>query len=320
MEKFRQEGRPALGPFALMLDQPVLVEDGGWSGIGAEGVPIHIRADGGVIFDFAKVDVFAAPGYDEYEVDASGRQPVAIVAADDLLTQVTDKRLVYMNAWMGAYMSAMLEVLRHGIHVPAPTAPMSYLKAFKMNDRWVLTGSDGNPREGQTQGVTVTHPVFDYAVQSFMSAEAAFGANYAMPLAMLHQATYHYHNHRFSNALVDAWTLCEQTVNIIWRRYQDEVSSGPAAVTTINKDRRKLLNGRDYTASVKSQVLSLAGRIPDQLLTALDDARRERNDFMHNQSMIGASSAGSAISTSAMMLSLIVGMKFGAPLMYSRWY
>jgi hypothetical protein len=87
----------------------------------------------------------------------------------------------------------------------------------------------------------------------------------------------------------------------------------------MNKERRKLLNGADFTASIVSQILSICGKIDDKTLDRLDEARRRRNAFAHNLVPIKFADAGKAIRLATDMITEIVGIRVTSPLGFHTW-
>ena len=86
---------------------------------------------------------------------------------------------------------------------------------------------------------------------------------------------------RFAESLVVSWAACERLLNEAWRRYLDERKAGPKGEPRITGDRKKKLLGRDFSASVISEALELAGVIPLDLFELISAARKSRNDWLH---------------------------------------
>lgn len=224
-----------------------------------------------------------------------------------------------MNAWQAAHSSAMTEVIHHNVIARAPLNPLAHHRARREKGKWKIYGFDHGYRNSSPDGTEVGPEVFEYSLKVLYAAEKAVGDNYATPLALLHQASYQFENHRFSSALIEAWTVSEVVLNILWKQYQAEACSEPEPRTLINKERRDLLNGRDFTASIKSQALSLSGRISDELLTDLHRARKSRNDFMHKLIDVDSDQAAGAVRTASKMLSKALELPVTVPLGFSIW-
>lgn len=87
----------------------------------------------------------------------------------------------------------------------------------------------------------------------------------------------------FSIALVNAWFVCEQEIFDRWATYIDERATGyDDGRERINADRRKFLIGRDFTASVVSNILELLDIFSYDDLQKLDRVRRTRNAIAHS--------------------------------------
>lgn len=84
---------------------------------------------------------------------------------------------------------------------------------------------------------------------------------------------------RFGEAITLGWTVCEQLIALAWRRLLDGVRD--KASDRMSKERRKKLTGRDYTASVMTELLEINGDIVQELFRMLDVARKARNAWAH---------------------------------------
>lgn len=95
-----------------------------------------------------------------------------------------------------------------------------------------------------------------------------------------YQAACRLRDKRFGEASILAWSVCEQMVMREWKKTLDIL--GQAYEGRINKDRRKKLSGRDYTASVVVEILESHGRIDKDLYRLLEISRKARNEWAHN--------------------------------------
>jgi Domain of unknown function (DUF4145) len=74
----------------------------------------------------------------------------------------------------------------------------------------------------------------------------------------------------------------------------------------VSSDRRsKLTGGRDFTASVISEFLSLADVIPFDLFQMLSKVRKVRNDWMHELRPVTRSDANEAVQLAQRMLNFV---------------
>jgi hypothetical protein len=102
-------------------------------------------------------------------------------------------------------------------------------------------------------------------------------------LAALSRSLAHYKVGNFSTSLVLSWFVIEGLLATEWdallQAKDGLLSDGSKRV---NADRRKILTGRDYSASVMLQVLELFDRIPTEQFKELNEIRKFRNYVVHS--------------------------------------
>ena len=101
-------------------------------------------------------------------------------------------------------------------------------------------------------------------------------------------------------SLTLAWSAAERLLNTLWDRYLQnnrERVIGGTTVHFINSERKERLMSRDYTASVKSEVLSLADVLPFEMFENFTRARKARNDWLHGLTHPTREDASAAISS-----------------------
>lgn len=87
---------------------------------------------------------------------------------------------------------------------------------------------------------------------------------------------------RFGESIAIGWTACEQLVSMEWKRLLQEDNASRSEELKMSRERRKKLEGRDYTASVMVEVLELNGRLSGPLYRHLEIARKARNNWAHD--------------------------------------
>jgi hypothetical protein len=118
--------------------------------------------------------------------------------------------------------------------------------------------------------------------------------------------------------LITAWAVIERLLNTLWERYVEENREREIEGTRVEfltgVRRKNLLKGRDYTASVISEVLSLTGRLPFDLYRDMSKVRKARNDWMHELKPAyweaSWESARLAVNVAERMLSLVEEISF----------
>ena len=86
---------------------------------------------------------------------------------------------------------------------------------------------------------------------------------------------------RFGESVVLGWTVCEQLISLAWGRLLDSKKVSGEANTMTGK-RIEKLTGRDYTASVMTEVLELSGVLSNEVYGWLETARKARNAWAHS--------------------------------------
>jgi hypothetical protein len=128
-----------------------------------------------------------------------------------------------------------------------------------------------------------------------------------------------YEDHDFGLCLITSWGIVEKLLDFYWEGYLDHLNSArlalPGKQKFLNKDRRKILtDGRDYSASVITEILSLNGVIPGSLYVEISQVRQARNRWIHGLESVSSDTAGAAIRLAGEMLRLIYNLDFRVPL------
>jgi hypothetical protein len=139
------------------------------------------------------------------------------------------------------------------------------------------------------------HPLFSMRYTVSLSSLARFAETYFLisgiagavkTYAGLSRAISAYKIANNETSLVFSWFLIEELLNLLWSEYLDSSATTYAdGQQRLNNQRREFLNGRDYTASVKSNMLELAGRLPFDLFSKINRVRGLRNRIVHQHTV-----------------------------------
>jgi hypothetical protein len=116
-------------------------------------------------------------------------------------------------------------------------------------------------------------------------------------------------DHNYSLSAVTAWVAIEKLLYTRWDRYvernrQRDVDG--SQVTFINAERKeRLTEGRDFTAAVISEILSLTGEMPFAVYNDMSKVRQVRNRWMHEFHPATRQEAELAVGTAARTLLLV---------------
>jgi hypothetical protein len=159
-------------------------------------------------------------------------------------------------------------------------------------------------------------------VDSFETLDAILkhDLEFALDLvALLHYAHVAYQEHDYPLATVLAWTVCEALLNAQWKNYLDkrrQRQEGGQSTIAINRPRRDFLTSAEITASIKSEVLELAGELSLETYNAIKPARSARNKWLHELKEPSGKSAARALQAAQLFIDDIFG--FGLQLSTSR--
>ena len=302
-----------MGMGAAVVNSPLDSGEVFWTGLGPHDTEMHARRDGYMIFRFDQTKEYAGGEVPGYQPMYGERWPSEYERAQERRHSLAYRRFVYMNAFLTAFYSGMSVIQKTGGQVQAPINPSNYFRAAFIDGAWQVASHVGQAaKSGPVRDIKAE--TLDHAVSVMTACDRLFGEKGLRPLALIQVACHQYALHQFDTAHLLAWSVIEQQLNLLWANYLNELSAGENSRTAINRKRRDLLTGRDYTASMVSQMLSLAGKIDDSLLDALNQARDKRNKFVHSLTQVNAHDAGKAIRTATDFLSQIVGTKITSQL------
>jgi hypothetical protein len=123
---------------------------------------------------------------------------------------------------------------------------------------------------------------------------------------------------QLESSLVTAWIVAERCLNEIWDQYIKRQSD--RSVTKMSRDRRDKLHGTAFTASVVSEILSLAGELSQEDYESMSAVRKKRNDWVHNLTTIESDDAAAAIVVAQAMLRTAKLLDLNVPFFPIRTY
>jgi len=141
----------------------------------------------------------------------------------------------------------------------------------------------------------------------------AFDSKLPLRLASLYNfAIVSLQDHDYPRSLITSWAIIERLLDEKWATYIAEHRKreidGEQTVF-INADRVKKLKGSDYTASIRTEVLSLLDCLSFDAYKKVENARRVRNGWMHELKNVCISDAKEAIQVTAELFNSVYGFK-----------
>ncbi len=127
-----------------------------------------------------------------------------------------------------------------------------------------------------------------------------------------------YEEANHSLCLVTAWTIIERLLQQLWESYIEDNRKREIdgrEVSFINGERKKRLeDGRNFTASVISEIVSLVNYLSFQLYKELMTLRKARNDWIHGLKPVTAKMSERAVKATEGMIDLVEGVSLEARL------
>ena len=335
---------PPLGAFVLYFESPqvwvgdelakttpALRHEIAFDRICSRDVPILFRRDGFLIFRFEQAPSFSGGAIPAYEDEIGRPRDKKVIAAEEARQKLMYERIEYMNAFLLALTSAMSTVQQHGAPIQEPCDPWHHLRGFYNGASWeVMTANTLYQFPAEARHVVLRLDTFEDAIGVMQACEATFGTSSVTLLSLVYMACYQYRRHQFASAHLIAWCAVESLVNIIWRNFladaklqtkKDETTGKETTegFTAINAERKKMLTSNDYTASIMSQVLSLAGKIDDELLNRLNEARKARNEFAHSLVPVTSDKSSKTIQLATDLITRLCGRQVISQLSFSAY-
>jgi hypothetical protein len=167
-------------------------------------------------------------------------------------------------------------------------------------------------RRIQGRGLTIkTETITD----SFAQLEQLLSFDSKIPLrlsSLFNFAIVSLQDHDYPRSLITSWAIIERLLDEKWKSYiasQRKRDIEGVETVFINTDRVKKLDGRDYTASVRTEVLSIVDCLSFGAYQKVENVRRVRNGWMHELRDVKMSNASEAIQVAAELFDLVFGFQ-----------
>ena len=303
-------------------------------------IRLQVCRDGLFIFDFTDWGPGNPVSMPEWKSSPGEKTPRTLQDAEKKAEEHVYRRVEAMNVHLACLNSAISTCQLMAMPIGQVVSPSDCLNIQGSNgERWE---TELNPywspmhayvtlqrrllSEGSTQSRRSHVLPMQTIEKSFETFEALVGSNVPECLTMsaiLLQSAKSYGEHDFSTALTMSWTVLEKLVSALWEKMLEDNRSrveGHAAIPFIGGDRKKKLQGRDYTASVRIEVLSLLGHINIEMYNDLNKVRTSRNDWLHNFEQVDEILAALAARTAQRLFEQVIKVKLSLTISRSISY
>lgn len=284
---------------------------------GPESVSIAVMDTGVLIFDFSHSVSHSGGAVSEYKLDHGNNVPTIAQKQIQARNNIRDRRAIYVNAFLSCFNSVI-----QSNRLTPPMTQENYI-LVRASDRGMELHCATSP--------ALLHPI-SYMVEPVshemlaevmrLSIEAYLRAPdiFYDLLEMLYRAAFQCTQHDFQGSLVLSWVVIEKAQNALWKNFITTGYKNVNPNTNIGGHRRDiLLTDHNYTAAIKSQILSLSGLYNDQELKSIDDVRKARNKLMHNLSRVDLIGAMNATTCAMSMASKVLGERIYFQVSPTSW-
>ena len=287
------------------------------------GIKVRVQRDGTFLFDFSSWDLapqMVIPGYSHPGVNVPHRLAVETDKALRFAEEFAELRAKVMNVQQ-ACLATSEQVLRRrtyqmGIPVDAQNTlkgqtfddAVNYLENATdvhslarntANNRYTLLPNRLLPRRAiEIEVVKLSLELLDQMLQRD-------DPGLLQLIDSLYGAARSYAERRAGEAASVAWTVCEQLLSEAWTLLLNDTKSQGR----MPGKRRNKLEGLDYTASIKVEMLEINGRIDYDLYGQLEVARRARNQWVHKMREPNYSEVSQTIGAAQVLLHRIKGVR-----------
>lgn len=288
------------------------------------GIKARVQRDGLFWFDFGvwpRAPMLHIPAH---TVEAGGSIPQAVHEAECKAERLAVVRAQVMNAHQACLTTAEWLVERRSAGMGIPVNSWNTSKAWSDTRapgyaedvenphslaRIVLNNSYLVPRAEPLPRRSVETPVIAKSFELLGALLTHQEHSLLDMVDVLYISAHRRAENRPGESVVLAWAVCERLVSIAWRRLLESKITHPAGATRMNKERRKKLEGRDYTASVMVEMLEISGTITTEVYGALERGCKARNAWAHNLESPDAADAYTCIEAAQMLLREVLGVE-----------
>ena len=257
-------------------------------------IKVRVQRDGTFLFDFSSWTIAPQtliPGYDTPGPGIPHRAPKETEDAVLDSERFAVLRAQAMNVHQLCLATSEWLLTRSSSGMGLPVTAADTLKGLTFDDcirygdtiygraleRNVLNNSYGIPRQQPYARRVLNTEVVTHSLELFDQILLFNDAAFIQMVEAAYLAGGRFAEGRLGEAITLAWAVCEQLVSTAWERLLNDTTGSDR----MTGPRKKKLKGRDYTASVMTEVLELENRIRHDLYSHIEEARRARNRWAH---------------------------------------
>ena len=299
------------------------------------GISVRALRDGTFLFDFSdwppakRVEI---PGYRTPGLQVPHYPAKEHEEAEQRAERIAAFRAQVMNVHQACLATSQWLLRRNSTGVGLPVTSAEALKGLTFEEALLYRYNAGNNRDiirsVMNNNATVPEvPTFhrhvleidvvEHAMDLFDDIVSSKESAMVQMIEAVYLAAYRCQEGRFGEAIVLAWGVCEQLLAAAWARLLD--------CDGVSSDRRKRLQGRDYSASVKTEFLQLVGAIELPVYQQLEQARKARNKWAHEMREPSPNDVRNGVKAAQDLLEMLYDYRLSIPLIEATpsvpgWY
>jgi hypothetical protein len=259
---------------------------------------------------------------------AGGKLPNAYVEADEAALENVVNRTQMLNCFLGCLSTSISSIHKTALWLGQEISPSTYIpfpvpreSLSKLDSVSVETAFCNS---GMARAIA-EKPRIVFKDETLTTACALLDTILENPVAvrlvdLIYKGAIRYAQHDFSLAAVIGWAVCEKVLNISWAGHLSAIRSEAVTPERMPGDRFRKLTGRDFTASIITEIQELFGLIPNELFEKLNNTRQVRNSWMHELENVSDKEASSALNLAQEMVNRVFNVRLLIQLSHSMRY
>ncbi len=300
------------------------------------GIQAWVHKDGLFIFDFSNWNPGSSVVIPLVKSEPGKKMPKPLAEANQKAVLHVYRRVEVMNAHLACLNTALGLCEKRALPVGQVISPSEHINIhrtaagtwwFGLNPYWSpihayiaaqrgVTDHTSEHKQRQLIAIESVEKSFEL-LDDLLDCSATDSPKL---VTLLLQSVKAYREHDFSGSLIISWTVLEKLVSDLWNGLIEENrvrGGGQDQTTFINSERKKRLEGKDYTASVRIEFLSLLNEISLEMYTDLNKIRSTRNDWLHHLEVADDRSASLAIQAAQRLLLQVTGININLTISHS---
>ena len=263
------------------------------------GIELRVSIEGIFAFDFTDWTPGRRPSQDLIDADFDELANAAVnrtYAMNAFLSFLYTRRAVHDKFSHGRMVvTPELEITTDNIDMEGAQGfgnnRVSHLALSRFISTYSMTSPPAFDSRILSRNVPISETAVTHAAEDFSTVVSRGGLQDVLLLDLFLRASKAFQDHNYSLSIINYWAVIEKLIGILWKNMQDDYRHRDGVVFIDGARRRRLDDGRTFTAAVVIEMLSFNNYIDNQTYDDLTRIRKVRNEWMHNLRPASADSA-----------------------------